>query len=133
MTQPKKASDELRDENKTMSTNIKELKSSPRQLKEKHDRLKWIHEVLNTRFISLKEDFVLRLIMIILLLLMSSCLVKHMMLLTKLLRLIQQPHAIIWLKDQRKKLKAKALNEIDQTKKQNEKLRKELEVVEIKS
>jgi hypothetical protein len=26
----KKASDELRDENKTMSTNIKELKSSPR-------------------------------------------------------------------------------------------------------
>ena len=39
----KKASVELREENKTMSSKLKELKSSKKKLREKHDKLEEIH------------------------------------------------------------------------------------------
>ena len=46
----KKASDELREENKIMSSRLKELKTSKKELKENHDKLEGIHNELSTRY-----------------------------------------------------------------------------------
>ncbi|XP_066365047.1 nuclear matrix constituent protein 1-like [Miscanthus floridulus] len=51
-----KASDELRDENKLVSSTLKELKASLKELKEKHDKLEVIHNELNTRYSMLKDE-----------------------------------------------------------------------------
>ena len=39
----KKANDELREENKIVSSKLKELKTSKKDLREKHDKLEGIH------------------------------------------------------------------------------------------
>ncbi|XP_066357922.1 uncharacterized protein [Miscanthus floridulus] len=52
-----KASDELRDENKVVSSTLKELKGNLKKLKEKHDKLEGIHKELNTRYSLLKEEY----------------------------------------------------------------------------
>ena len=52
-----KASDELRDENKVVSSTLKELKNSLKELIEKHDKLEKIHNELNTRYNLLKEEY----------------------------------------------------------------------------
>ncbi|XP_066351162.1 uncharacterized protein [Miscanthus floridulus] len=53
----KKASIELRDENKVVSSTLKELKANLKELKEKHDKLEGIHKELNTRYSLLKEEY----------------------------------------------------------------------------
>jgi predicted nuclease with TOPRIM domain len=52
-----KASDELRDENKVVSSTLKELKTNLEELKEKHDKLERIHKELNTRHNLLKDEY----------------------------------------------------------------------------
>ena len=52
-----KASVELREENKTMSSKLKELKFSKKELKEKHDKLEGIHNELTTSYNLLKEEY----------------------------------------------------------------------------
>ena len=52
-----KASVELREENKTMSSKLKELKSSKKEFKEKHDKLEGIHNELTTSYNLLKEEY----------------------------------------------------------------------------
>ena len=51
-----KASVELREENKIMSSKLKELKSSKKELKEKYDKLEGIHNELTTSYNLLKEE-----------------------------------------------------------------------------
>ena len=46
----KKVSDELREENKIVSSKLKELKTSKKELKENHDKLEGIHNELSTRY-----------------------------------------------------------------------------------
>ena len=50
-----KASVELREENKIMSSKLKELKSSKKEVREKHDKLDGIHNELTTSYNSLKR------------------------------------------------------------------------------
>ncbi|XP_066333610.1 uncharacterized protein [Miscanthus floridulus] len=52
-----KASIELRDENKVVSSTVKELKANLKELKEKHDKLEGIHKELNTKYSLLKEEY----------------------------------------------------------------------------
>jgi len=52
-----KASDELRDENKVVSSSLKELKANIKELKQNHDKLEDIHKELNTRYDLLKDDY----------------------------------------------------------------------------
>jgi len=52
-----KSSDELRDQNKIMTTKLKELKLYLKELKEKHDNLESVHDELITRHRALKEEF----------------------------------------------------------------------------
>ena len=51
----KKANDELREENKIVSSKLKELKTLKRKLREKHDKLEEIHNELTTSYNLLKE------------------------------------------------------------------------------
>ena len=51
-----KSSDELRDQNEIMTTKLKELKLSIKELKEKHDKLESVHDELLTRHRALKEE-----------------------------------------------------------------------------
>ena len=84
-----KASVELREENKIVSSKLKELKSSKKDLREKHDKLEGIHNEITTSYNLLKKSTpISRLIMTILFFLMSYYSMSHMMLLTMLLRLI---------------------------------------------
>jgi hypothetical protein len=53
----KKASDELREENKSVSSKLKELKTSKKELREKHDKLKEIHNEFITSYNLLKEEY----------------------------------------------------------------------------
>ena len=57
MTLPKKANDELREENKIVSSKLKELKTSKREHSEKHDKLEEIHNELTTSYNLLKEEY----------------------------------------------------------------------------
>ena len=52
----KKASVELREENKIVSSKLKGLKSSKKELREKHDKLEGIHNELTTSYNLLKEE-----------------------------------------------------------------------------
>jgi hypothetical protein len=52
-----KASDELREENKIMSSKFKELKTSKKKLREKHDKLEKIHNELTTSYNLLKDEY----------------------------------------------------------------------------
>ncbi|XP_066320546.1 uncharacterized protein [Miscanthus floridulus] len=52
-----KASDELRDENKVVSSSLKELKANIKELKQNHDKLEEIHKELNTTYDLLKDDY----------------------------------------------------------------------------
>jgi len=52
-----KSSDELRDQNEIMTTKLKELKLSLKELKDKHDKLESVHDELITRHRALKEEF----------------------------------------------------------------------------
>ena len=81
-----KASVELREANDAMSSKLKELKSSKKELK---DKLEWVHKELITSHNKLKQEYsTLKIIMIILSLLKNFYPMSHMMLLTMLLRLI---------------------------------------------
>ena len=51
-----KVSVELREENKIMSSKLKELKISKKELKEKHDKLEGIHNELTISYNMLKEE-----------------------------------------------------------------------------
>jgi len=51
-----KSSDELRDQNDIMTTKLKELKLSLKELKEKHDKLESVHDELITRYRPMKEE-----------------------------------------------------------------------------
>jgi len=53
-----KSSVELRDQNEIMTANLKELKLSLKELKEKHDKLEVVHGELITRHKVLKEEFI---------------------------------------------------------------------------
>ena len=50
-----KVSVELREENKIVSSKLKELKISKKELKEKHDKIEWMHNELTTSYNLLKE------------------------------------------------------------------------------
>jgi predicted nuclease with TOPRIM domain len=52
-----KSSDELREQNEIMTTKLKELKLSLKELKDKHDKLESVHDELITRHRALKEEF----------------------------------------------------------------------------
>jgi len=52
-----KSSDELREQNEIMTTKLKELKLSLKELKEKHDKLESVHDEPITRHRVLKEEF----------------------------------------------------------------------------
>ena len=52
-----KSSDELRDQNEIMTTKLKELKLSLKELKEKHYKLEVVHDELIARHRVLKEEF----------------------------------------------------------------------------
>ncbi|XP_066334301.1 uncharacterized protein [Miscanthus floridulus] len=52
-----KANDELRDENKLVTSTLKELKANLKELKEKHDKLEGTHNELNTRYSLLKDEY----------------------------------------------------------------------------
>ena len=47
---------ELREENKIVSSKLKELKTSKRELREKYDKLEGIHNELTTSYNLLKEE-----------------------------------------------------------------------------
>jgi hypothetical protein len=84
-----KASDEMKEENKTMSSTVSELKSSLKDAKDKCDKLNEANRELKDRLVKIKEDYTkIKLTMIIFLLQMSFYLAIHMRLLTLLLRLI---------------------------------------------
>jgi chromosome segregation ATPase len=84
-----KASDEMKEENKTMSSTVNELKSSLKDAKDKCDKLSEANRELKDRLVKIKKTIQrLKLIMIIFLLQMSFYLAIHMRLLTILLRLM---------------------------------------------
>jgi chromosome segregation ATPase len=81
-----KASEEMKEENKTMSSTKNELETSLKDAKEKCEKLNEANRELKDWLVKIKEDY--NKIMIIFLLQMSFYLVIHMRLLTLLLRLI---------------------------------------------
>jgi uncharacterized coiled-coil DUF342 family protein len=84
-----KASDEMKEENKTMSSIVNELTTSLKDAKDKCDKLNEANRELKDRLVKIKEDLLrLNLIMIIFLLKMNFYLAIHMRLLTLLLRLM---------------------------------------------
>jgi regulator of replication initiation timing len=52
-----KASDELREENKIVSSKLKELKTTKKERREKHDKLEKMHNELTTSYKLLKDEY----------------------------------------------------------------------------
>jgi hypothetical protein len=53
-----KASDEPREENKIVSSKLKKLKTSKKELREKHDKIEEIHKELTISYNLLKDEYI---------------------------------------------------------------------------